>query len=268
MVENITYSSYFFLALLFLPVFFINKKIGVSINKQIVTAFVRMIIQLILVGLFLEYIFDINSTLINLLYVIVMITAASYSAITKAGIQVKKLFKPILIAFMIPNVFMLFYLNFFVLNLNGVLDARFTIPIAGMILGNSLTSIIMGLNTFYTSIKTNENEYLYMLSLSCNRNEAIRPYFKNAVSAAMSPALATIETMGIVALPGMMTGQILGGASPFVAIKYQIVIMVAIFTGKYFGLLLTIKLTSLKSFDKFDRVLWVPIKKKGNGKNG
>lgn len=263
MVNSISYSSYFFLALLFLPVLFINRKIGVPINKQIITAFTRMAVQLVLVGLFLEYIFEKNSTFINLLYVIVMITAASYSALKNAGVQVKRLFTPILIAFMIPNVFMLYYLNFFVLNLSGVLDARFTIPIAGMILGNSLTSIIMGLNTFYTDIKTNENEYLYMLSLSCNRNEAIRPYFKKAVSTAMSPALATIETMGIVALPGMMTGQILGGASPFTAIKYQIVIMVAIFTAKYFGLLLSIKLTSLKSFDTYDRVLWVPLKGKG-----
>ena len=80
----------------------------------------------------------------------------------------------------------------------------------------------------------------------------MKPYFKDAVLSSINPTLASIETIGLVALPGMMTGQILGGAIPLTAIKYQIAIMLAIFISRYFSAILSIFFTSGIAFDDFD----------------
>jgi len=90
------------------------------------------------------------------------------------------------------------------------------------------------------------------LSLCGNRSEALSPYFKNAVASSVNPTLASIETIGLVALPGMMSGQILGGAIPLSAIKYQIAIMIAIMITRYFSAILVILFTAVNAFDEYD----------------
>ena len=106
-----------------------------------------------------------------------------------------------------------------------------------MLLGNSLTGIIISINAFYRGIQDDESAYFQRLSLSASRKEALLPYYKNAIAASLNPTIASLETMGLVALPGMMTGQILGGSSPIVAIKYQIAIILAILIARYFSVL-------------------------------
>jgi putative ABC transport system permease protein len=126
------------------------------------------------------------------------------------------------------------------------------ITIGGMLLGNCLSGNIICINNFYKTLKQNQNEYLYSLSVSGNKIEALTPYFRNAILASVNPTIASIETIGLVALPGMMTGQILGGAIPFTAIKYQIAIMIAILITRYFCSILSILFTSIRAFDEFD----------------
>jgi putative ABC transport system permease protein len=72
------------------------------------------------------------------------------------------------------------------------------------------------------------------------------------VLSTLNPIIATVETMGLVALPGMMTGQILGGTLPIIAIKYQIAIMLAILGARYLSVLAALWLTSLRAFDDYD----------------
>ncbi len=99
-------------------------------------------------------------------------------------------------------------------------EARYLIPIGGMILGNSLSGNVLGIGEFYADIKRNENRYLYNLSLGASRYEALLPYIRKSLRSAVRPTLANIATAGVVFLPGMMTGQILGGVSPLLVIKY------------------------------------------------
>jgi len=252
MDKNITYFSLLYLIILLLPIAVINIKLKLYINKKMVIAVIRMFLQLSLVGIFLQYIFKLDNQLLNLGYVLLMMIVASFSAVRSCNMKFKQIFLPVFVAFTVPNILILLYFNRFVVNLDIILKARHTIPIAGMLLGNSLTGIIIGVNDFYKTIKKNEKEYLYSLSLSCNKTEALLPYFKKAILAAATPTLANMETIGLVALPGMMTGQILGGALPMTAIKYQIAIMLAIFVAKYIASILAIILTSLRSFDNYD----------------
>lgn len=241
----------YFLILL-VPIFILNKRLGLKTNQKLLFAMGRMAVQLVLVGLFLQYLFDLNNTWLNLAYIALMMLVASFSAIRSCKLSLSKYFLPILIAMIIPSFLVMLFFNALLLDLGNVFDAQYMIAIQGMILGNTLSGIVIGVNLFYTNIKDDEKRYFQTLSLSCSRAETLRPYYRKTVMSTLSPVIASLETMGLVALPGMMTGQILGGTVPIVAIKYQIAIMLAILAARYFSVLLALWLTSFKAFDEYD----------------
>jgi putative ABC transport system permease protein len=111
---------------------------------------------------------------------------------------------------------------------------------------------VIGLERFYSALRKNENEYVTYLLLGASRREAVRPYFREAVKAAINPTVAGMATLGLVSLPGMMTGQILGGGEPWVAVKYQIAIMLCIFTSTTLAAILNLKLSLNIAFNEFD----------------
>ncbi|MBT3387573.1 MAG: ABC transporter permease, partial [Desulfobacula sp.] len=121
-----------------------------------------------------------------------------------------------------------------------------------MLLGNCLRSIIIGLNNFYSGIKKDEKVYIYSLSLFSSRIPALKPYFKESIIASITPTIASMATIGLVSLPGMMTGQILGGSIPIVAIKYQIAIMLCIFYTEYFSTILSVLFSLKIGFNDLD----------------
>jgi putative ABC transport system permease protein len=120
-----------------------------------------------------------------------------------------------------------------------------------MILGNCLRADIVGVRTFYEGIRGSEKAFLQSLAQGALLHEAIRPHVGKACRAALAPTVATMTTIGLVSLPGMMTGVILGGASPAIAIKYQIAIMISIFSGTAITLALGLWLTAKTSFTPF-----------------
>ncbi|MBF8983851.1 ABC transporter permease [Lutibacter sp. B2] len=250
--EEISYLSILNLLFLIVPIMIINYKLHMGINKKMLYAIGRMGIQLSLVGIFLQYIFNLNNPYVNACYLVFMIIVASFSAAKSANLSIKKFIIPLFFAFIIPNVVVLLFFNTFVTRLDELFSAQYMIPIGGMLLGNSLSGNIICINSFYKGIRENEKAYLYSLSLSGNKIEALIPYFKSSILASINPTIASIETIGLVSLPGMMTGQILGGAVPLTAIKYQIAIMIAILIARYFSTILSILFTAHKAFDDND----------------
>ncbi len=235
--------------LLFIPLVTVGYfKLGITRNLLMSTA--RMVVQLVLIGFFLEYIFRYNNWAVNLLWFLVMITAAVFSVIKNSDLKLNHLVVPVLLSFVIANFFVVFYFNYFIVNLNFILDAKYMIAIGGMVLGNSLRSNVVGLGDFYKALRKEEQLYFYKLSLGASRYEALVPFARRSFLSALNPTIATMATMGIVSLPGMMTGQILGGSVPLVAIKYQIAIMVAILASTVLSIALSILFTVRFSFEK------------------
>lgn len=253
-IYDISYTSLIFCFFLLAIPIFISWKIRLELEKSTLEAVFRMSIQLFLAGIFLNFIFNLNNGLLNLTWVGIMIFFASYTAIKSVDLNVKKLFAPIILAIAFSSLAVLLYFNKFVINLENILDARYLIPIAGMFLGNSLRGNVVGIGDFYSDIKRNENRYLYSLSLGASMYEAVLPYLRKSLRAAVKPTLANIASVGIVTLPGMMTGQILGGASPLVAIKYQITIMIAQYVSTLLGTTLSILTSFRTAFDEYGLV--------------
>ena len=244
------YSLLLVFLLLVVPVI-LSRIYSLGLIKPLLSSAARMTIQLVLIGVFLKYLFLWNNAIINFLWLTVMILVAVFSAIRGSSMKPGKILIPVFISFALATLAVIFYINMFVIRLDYVFDARYLIVLGGMLLGNSLRGNIVGIDTFYKSIRKDAKKYLYVLSLGATHHEAMRPYLKESIRLALKPTIASMATIGIVALPGMMTGVILGGASPEVAIKYQIMIMISIVVSTIISVLLTILMTSRVCFSKF-----------------
>ncbi|PIE98774.1 MAG: ABC transporter ATP-binding protein [Treponema sp.] len=223
----------------------------VNLIRSTLIAVIRMTAQLFAIGIFLQYIFKMNNLFVNLLWLLIMIIFASFTAIKRSELSFRFIYAPIFFSFLISNIIVVLYFNIFFLNLSDILNARYLIAISGMLLGNSLRSNIIGISDFYDSIKRNENRYLYKLSMGAGKYEILMQYISKSITLALKPTIASIAVTGLVSLPGMMTGQILGGSAPIVAIKYQLAIMIAILTATAISIVLSILFTVGKAFDSY-----------------
>jgi putative ABC transport system permease protein len=250
---KISYLSLLFYWLLILIPVFIFLVLKIRLIKSMLIAFVRMVIQLAFVALYLEYIFKLNNFLINILWIFIMIIVANQAIIRQSGLKFRVFFLSTFPAYLLTIGF-IFLTFFIILDVRTLFSARYIIPLGGMILGNTLRGNIVALDRFFHSLFTREDEYIYYLSMGASLKEALQPFIAESLKASIAPYIATIATLGLVSLPGMMTGQILGGASPLIAIQYQLMIMVAIFITATISTLLVIVFSLRKAIDKFGRL--------------
>lgn len=196
------------------------RYVRLDMARESLAAIFRMTIQLFLAGLFLTFVFDLNSPVLNLLWFFLMLSFAAFESIHRLEMNLRLLYIPTFAAFLGGTFLILMYVNFFVIDLSNVFAARYLIPIGGILLGNSLGGTIIGVGDFYNNLKRNENCYVSSLSFGARMNEALMPYVRKGLRSSLKPAVRDISTIGIVHLPGMMTGQLIAGASPLLAIKY------------------------------------------------
>lgn len=215
-----------------------------------VIAVARMIVQLIFVGYYLEYLFKYDNPWVNLGWILIMVLVADFSTIDRSELKRDKgLLLSIFIAtFLGVFVIDLFFLKL-VIQLPNIMEAQYLIPITGMILGNCLRGNVIGINDFYYNLDRHQERYRFFLASGATKTEALFPFFRTALIKSINPTLAVMATIGLVSLPGMMTGQMLSGSSPLIAIKYQIMIMIAIFAGTLLSVYLGINFSLKVGFD-------------------
>lgn len=181
-----------------------------------VYALARMLIQLLLIGYVLGWIFGAHSGELIVLVLLVMLIASAWIAVRTVPQQRQGLLPAALIAIAMGGVFTLAVTTQLVLQLEPWYLPRYTVPLAGMIFANAMTSVSLAAERFYA-----ERGH----GLSCEEARSA------AFQAAMIPVLNALFAVGLVSLPGMMTGQILSGVSPLIAARYQIMVMCMIFAS-------------------------------------
>jgi len=176
-------------------------------------ALFRMLIQLVLIGYVLTYIFDAKSPYLVIIILSVMLIAASVIAMRPLKKAEKSLYIHAFISILTGGLFTLMMVVFGVLDLNPWYEPRFLIPIAGMIFANSMNAVSIAAERF-------ESEF----SRGSSYIEARATSYK----AALIPIINALFAVGLVSLPGMMTGQILSGVDPLIAVRYQMMVMLMI----------------------------------------
>ncbi|XAW88698.1 ABC transporter permease [Vibrio sp. CDRSL-10 TSBA] len=232
----------------------VNHYHQLQIGKEIIISIARMAIQLLLVGIYLEYLFSLNSLWVNLLWLLIMISVGASSIVSKAKLPVKILIGPVMTGLVAGLFPLIFVLCLAIIQPSPWFSAQYMIPLSGMLLGNSLSGNIVALQNLFTAYKERRSEYEAALSLGASPFYASRSFVQNALRKASAPLLASMAATGLVTLPGMMTGQILGGASPLIAIKYQLLIMIAIFVMMNISLTLSVHLSLRAALSKEGKV--------------
>lgn len=218
MNDTVLTISLLHLAVAFIPVLavvVILYKWSLEANTA-VYALARMLGQLLLIGYFLSYIFEAESAWIVLAVLMVMVFASSWIALRTVSEQRGQLYRISLLSIATGGGITLIIVSQGVLILEPWYLPRYTVPLAGMIFANAMNAVSLAADRLYAEL-SRATPWLEARNL--------------AFHAAMIPNINTLFAVGLVSLPGMMTGQILSGVSPLIAVRYQIMVMCMIFAA-------------------------------------
>tara|TARA_B110000908_G_C10208665_1_gene429055 strand:+ start:702 stop:1436 length:735 start_codon:yes stop_codon:yes gene_type:complete len=223
------------LAYAFIPVtvvLFILAKWSLNSQRAMI-AISRMLVQLLLVGYVLVYIFESDSAWLVGFILVVMVLFSSWIALSNLPIIKTKFVKSAMISISISAAFTIIVITQGVLNLSPWYQPQTLLPLAGMIFASCINSVSLSGERFYAE-----------LSKKISYQEARNTAFQTS----MIPNINALFAVGIVSLPGMMTGQILSGVSPFIAVRYQIMVMCMIFASAGIASALFLILVKDKAF--------------------
>lgn len=211
--------------------------LDLGIARKMLIAATRMVVQLLLVGLVLTWLFSTVSPWLTLGVAAIMVLFAGHEILSRQDRRLTGWWGYglgtgcMLLAAGVVTVLALTTQ----LRADPWYDPRYAIPLLGMVLGNTMTGISLGLNTLSGAVRLRRPAIEARLALGDDRRAAMAPLVRQALATALTPIINTMGATGVVALPGMMTGQILGGVEPVEAVKYQILIMFLIAGGTGLG---------------------------------
>ncbi|MEG1869670.1 MAG: ABC transporter permease [Oscillospiraceae bacterium] len=239
---------------LLLVVLGVMKKCKINQGKLLILASVRMTVQLVLAGVILTLIFKNPHPAFTVLYILCMTIFAIGMVFSKCK-GLNKKFK-VVIACSLAGIG-ISVIVFFVTVIVGenIFNPQYTIPLGGMIIGNTVTGVSLGVKTFNENIKTQRNKIDTLLNIGCTPQKILTPFVNNALETALLPTLNSMMGMGIISLPGMMTGQILSGTLPTTAILYQISIMIAICSVVCFSVFCSLHFGSKTLYNKHCQII-------------
>lgn len=204
----------------------LSRTLKLGLEKDTLIATIRSIIQLLAVGYVLQYVFDAEHILFILLMILLMIGAATQNA-RKKGASIQGITWKLFITF----VFIEVLTQSILLGLHIVPPTpQYIIPISGMVIGNSMVLGILFLNRFTAEVENTQDETELILSLGGTPKQAIHTQLITAIKASTIPTIESQKTIGLVQLPGMMSGQIIAGADPVQAVQFQLLILFLLLT--------------------------------------
>jgi putative ABC transport system permease protein len=204
----------------------LSKTLNLGLEKDTLIATVRSIIQLLAVGYVLQFVFESEHLIYILLMIILMIAAATQNA-RKKGVQIKGITWKLILTFLTVEILT-----------QGILlglsitpaTAQYIIPISGMVIGNSMVLSILFLNRFISEVESKSKETELILSLGGTPKQAVHKQLITSIQASTIPTIESQKTIGLVQLPGMMSGQIIAGADPLQAVLFQLLILFLLLT--------------------------------------
>ncbi len=199
-----------------------------NLESQLIMATGRSILQLLVIGSILDVIFALDNPWAVLIILAVMLTIATVVARNRISKKMKGLLPVVWLSIFASTAFCLAYIIILIIQPERWYEPQYLIPLTGMVLGNAMNSAALAGERFLSSINNNRLEIETFLCLGATPSQAVETYRRESIRAALIPILNQMMVVGLVSLPGMFTGQVLGGSSPLEAASYQILILFAI----------------------------------------
>lgn len=198
------------------------EKLGLELN--LVTATGRTILQLLILGYVLEFIFAVGSVGGILAILAVILTIAAIVARNRISTKIPQVLPLVWGAIFISTALTVLYTNFLIIQ-PDTWQARYVIPLAGIVIGNAMNAAAIAGERLVTTLNSQTVEIETHLSLGATPQQAVNQYRKEAIKAAFLPTLNQMMVVGMVTIPGITTGQLLAGITPLNAVAYEIVII-------------------------------------------
>ncbi len=240
--ETLSYTDIALAALLIVANGGLSIALRLGLERQLFVASVRMVVQLGLVALVLNILFEVQSPLWTGLVIVVMILFAgreiaarqdrSFAGFWSYGLGT--------LTMLVATVVVTLLALTTQVQPDPWYDARYAVPLLGMIMGNTMTGVSLGLDTLTSRAARERGAIEAQLALGRPRDVALKPLVRDALRAGFMPMINAMAATGLVSLPGMMTGQILAGADPAEAVKYQLLIMFLIGGATGLGVLMAV----------------------------
>ncbi len=226
-----------------------------GLERSLLIASLRTIVQLSMIGLVLQWVFRVDRWYIIAMLMITMTLIAGWTARQRTrrkypGITLDSITAIWFSAWTVTAFGLFAVLHGPNHSLAYWYRPQYSIPLLGMILGNTLNGVSIGLKTFTDSLYRDRDQIESLLALGATRWEAARATIQNALITGLTPIINSMMVVGLVNLPGMMTGQLLAGSSPIAAVKYQIVIMFLIAAATALGTVGIVMLSYRRLFNR------------------
>jgi len=261
---NLSYLDVALAAALILINVGISLALRLGMGRSLAVAAIRTVVQLLLVGLVLQWVFELSHWyavfgVMSLMTLVAGITAVERNERRWPGVWWDAIGSVWASAWAVT----LFALLVILRENEPWYRPQYAIPLLGMVLGNTLNGVTLGLGTLGEGLATRRDQIEALLALGATRWEAAREAVAHAVRTGLVPIVNSMMVVGIVSLPGMMTGQLLSGTSPIEAVKYQIVIMFLIASGTGLGTVGIVLLGYRRLFNARHQFLYGKLRKKG-----
>jgi putative ABC transport system permease protein len=221
-----------------------------DLGRRLLVAAACCVVQLLLVGLVLEWVFRMSRWYVVIGLMLVMTSVASIAALKRTHVRYPGAWLNSLLSVAASSWLMVATALLALVPVRPWYAPQYAIPLLGMILGNTLNGISLGLDRLGGELSAHRAEVESLLALGASRWEAARQPIRQAVRTGMIPIINALMVVGIVSLPGMMTGQLLAGVSPIQAVKYQIIIMFLIASGTALGTVSVVLLSYRRLFNE------------------
>lgn len=257
----LSYTDLLLASLLLIANGILSMWLGLGLARKLAVAAARMVVQLLLIGAVLTWLFAQQSALWTGLAALTMVSFAGYEISARQEYPLKGWWSYGLGASSITIASLIVVMLALTTQIrpDPWYHPQYALPVLGMILGNVMTGISLGLNTLTTTAKRERAAIEARLLLGAARAKAMSGIIRQSLRSGLIPLINAMSVMGLVSLPGMMTGQILAGAPPAQAVKYQLLIMFLISGATGFGVILAIfaaawRLTDARHRLRLDRI--------------
>jgi len=224
-IINISWLNVAVTTLLVIAAGICSLLLKLRLEKDIVTGTIRAFVQLFLLGYVLKTVFALNNPFIVFLLFSMMIYFAASIISGRVKERSVPYFLPVLASMFLSYIVINTFVMTVIIQVKPWYKPVYFIPIGGMIIGNSMNALAIAIHIWFETLKKERDRIGLYLSLGATPEESTSENFKSAIKSGMIPSINALMSVGVVSIPGMMTGQILAGVSPLIAIKYQIVIM-------------------------------------------
>jgi putative ABC transport system permease protein len=215
------------------------QRLGLEASLAIATG--RTIVQLLVVGYILEIVFALRNPWAVLGVIAVMLFIATITARNRISKKVPYLLPIVGGSVLLSTAFTLTYVTLLVLQPDPWYEPQYLIPLAGILLGNTMNASAIAGERFVSTLNASQLEIETHLSLGATPQQATELYRREAIKAGLIPTLNTMMVVGVVTLPGIFTGQVLGGVNPLNAALYQMLIMFVLASATLMATVLLIR---------------------------